>query len=394
MAQIPSNLFLGTSGWSYNEWVGPLYTKTDKSKLRAYTKVFRTVEIDSTFYRYPSKGTVMGWTRYSPEGFVYTAKLPGLITHDKKLRLEEGIEQDLERFIALMEPLVLSGKLGCILIQLPPRFDYRPVELEAFFRILPTHVKFAVEFRERSWMRSETWDLLKKYGVAYTIVDEPLLPPEAHLTSDIAYFRWHGRGEKPWYDYCYSAQELEPWTPKLQEAAGKVGKVYGYFNNHYRGYAVENCLQIMEMIGSINPQQVAVKNRAEKYLKSSAEPESFTLESFIKPRDMSFESLMQYFVPAERLQRARRIEDDRLTIQEQSARSVKAVIRDYHIVIDTEAATISHDCADWERVSTTKKLCKHVAKLLLSINREEATEILRKMYTQEEKWRLTPYTSQ
>ena len=108
MASIPSNVFLGTSGWSYNEWVGPFYTKMDKSKLRAYAKVFKTVEIDSTFYRYPTKGTVMGWTRYSPEGFVYTAKLPGLITHDKKLRLEEVIEKDLQRFIELMEPLILS----------------------------------------------------------------------------------------------------------------------------------------------------------------------------------------------------------------------------------------------------------------------------------------------
>src|SRR5512136_2961513 len=102
---------MGTSGWSYKEWIGPFYSKTDKSMLRAYTQVFRTVEIDSTFYRYPSKGTVMGWTRYSPEGFVYAAKLPGLITHDKKLSLGEGVEQDLERFVNLMEPLVLGGKL-------------------------------------------------------------------------------------------------------------------------------------------------------------------------------------------------------------------------------------------------------------------------------------------
>jgi uncharacterized protein YecE (DUF72 family) len=159
LAQIPDNLFLGTSGWSYNEWIGPFYTRMDKSKLRAYTRVFKTVEIDSTFYRYPSKGTVMGWTRYSPEGFVYTAKLPGQITHDKKLILEEGVEQDVQRFIELMEPLVLSGKLGCVLIQLPPKFDYRPTELESFFRILPTHVKFAVEFRERSRSEEHTSEL-------------------------------------------------------------------------------------------------------------------------------------------------------------------------------------------------------------------------------------------
>lgn len=78
-----SKILLGTSGWSYKEWVGPFYTEKDKSLLKAYTRVFKTVKIDSTFYRYPSKGTVMGWFRYSPEGFVYTAKLPKLITHEK-----------------------------------------------------------------------------------------------------------------------------------------------------------------------------------------------------------------------------------------------------------------------------------------------------------------------
>jgi uncharacterized protein YecE (DUF72 family) len=394
LASIIDNVFLGTSGWSYNEWVGPFYTRMDKSKLRAYTRVFKTVEIDSTFYRYPSKGTVMGWARYSPEGFVYTSKLPGLITHDKKLSLGEGIEQDLQRFIELMEPLILSGKLGCVLIQLPPKFDYRPQELEAFFKILPTHVRFAVEFREQSWMRNETWELLEKYRVAFTVVDEPLLPPEAHLTSDIAYFRWHGRGERPWYDYRYSVNELEPWIPKLKDAAGKVDKIYGYFNNHYHGYAVENCLQVMEMIGNINAKQVEVKNRVEKYLRSSVELKSSTLESFVEPRDRSFESLMHYFVPAERLQRAEQIEDSELTIREQNAGRVDAVIRGYHIVIDAEVATISHDCADWGRVLATKKLCKHIAKLLLLMNREKATEMLRKMYTQQDKWRFVPYTSE
>ena len=70
LTEISKKVFLGTSGWRYKEWMGPFYNKMDKRMLRAYTRVFKTVEIDSTFYRYPSKGTVMGWTRYSPEDFV------------------------------------------------------------------------------------------------------------------------------------------------------------------------------------------------------------------------------------------------------------------------------------------------------------------------------------
>jgi uncharacterized protein YecE (DUF72 family) len=387
------NILLGTSGWSYKEWIGPFYTKTDKSMLRAYTRVFKTVEIDSTFYRYPSKGTVMGWTRYSPEGFVYTAKLPGLITHDKKLSLAEGTEEDMRKFIEVMEPLWLSGKLGCMLIQLPPKFSYRPEELEDFFKILPSQVRFAVEFRDQSWIRPETWNLLEKYRVAYTIVDEPLLPPEMHLTSNIAYFRWHGRGSRPWYDYQYSLQELEPWTPKVSEAAGKVEKVYGYFNNHYHGYAVENCLQVMEMLGIIEPKQVEAKKRVENYLQTSSKLETSTLESFVAPKAMDYESLMHYFVPSERLKRAEQISDEELSITEQKDGHVEAVIRDYHILINTDAKTILHDCADWAKMSLTKKLCKHIAKLLLTIDRTKATEILRKVYKEEESWQFKPYAT-
>jgi uncharacterized protein YecE (DUF72 family) len=392
LTEISHKVLLGTSGWSYKEWIGPFYTKLDKSMLRAYTRIFKTVEIDSTFYRYPSKGTVMGWTRYSPEGFVYTAKLPGLITHEKKLDLAHGIEEDLQRFLELMEPLSLSGKLGCVLIQLPPRFDYRPKQLEDFFRLLPTHVKFAVEFRDLTWMRPETWTLLEKYKVAYTVVDEPLLPSQIHLTSEIAYFRWHGHGTRPWYNYRYRVEELQPWAPRVEEAATKVEKVYGYFNNHYHGYAVENCLQIMEMVGALEPKQIEIKNRIENYRKQATQSTYSTLEAFAAPKNTNFDSLINYFVTPERLNRAEQISDADLTVTEQVNERVEAKLREYHMVIDTREKVILHDCADWERVSSTKRLCKHLAKLLLSIERERATEILKNLYEQEETWQFKLYS--
>jgi uncharacterized protein YecE (DUF72 family) len=115
-----------------------------------------------------------------------------------------------------------------------------------------------------SWIREETWDLLKKFKVAYTIVDEPLLPPEVHLTADLAYFRWHGRGERPWFDYRYSKEELESWVPKVEEASRKVKKVVGYFNNHFHGYAPENCLYLIEKLGLLSEEQKRVKERAMK----------------------------------------------------------------------------------------------------------------------------------
>lgn len=258
------NIFLGTSGWSYREWEGVFYRKSEKRKLRAYSRIFKTVEIDSTFYRYPSKGMVMGWLRYSPSDFIFTAKLPKIITHEKKLGLRESVREDLEAYLELMKPLQLGGKLGCLLIQLPPKYDYNPENLESFFKLLDPLFRYAVEFRNLSWIRDETWDLLKKYRVAYTNVDEPLLPPNVYLTTDFAYFRWHGRGEKPWFNYLYGKTEIDVWAPKVVATAGKVEKVYGYFNNHFHGYAPENCLYLIEKLGLMTDDQKRARDKTRK----------------------------------------------------------------------------------------------------------------------------------
>jgi uncharacterized protein YecE (DUF72 family) len=257
-----SKILLGTSGWSYKEWEGNFYQKGEKRKLRAYANVFKTAEIDSTFYRIPPKGTVMGWLRYSPSDFVFTAKMPKSITHEKKLGLKGAFKEDLDKFLESMRILQLGGKLACILIQLPPKYEFNPDNLELFLKQLDPIFKYAVEFRNVSWMREETWKLLKLYDAAYVSVDEPLLPPDMHLTADFAYFRWHGRGKKPWFDYRYRSDELDPWVPKVQAAAVKVKRVVGYFNNHFHGYAPENCLYLIEKLGLLSDAQKRAKNTA------------------------------------------------------------------------------------------------------------------------------------
>jgi uncharacterized protein YecE (DUF72 family) len=246
---ISGQVLLGTSGWSYKEWEGTFYERGEKRKLRAYTSIFKTAEIDSTFYRDPTKGTVMGWIRYSPPDFVFSAKLPKLITHTKKLGLKGTVKADLNTFLELMEPLQLSGKLACLLIQLPPKYNFNLVNLEEFFKLLDPRFRYAIEFRNTSWLRDETWSLLKQFNVTYTNVDEPLLPPEVHLTSDLAYFRWHGHGKGIWFDYNYGKGELDSWVPKIKEAATKTKKILGYFNNHFHGYAPENCQYLLQQLG-------------------------------------------------------------------------------------------------------------------------------------------------
>lgn len=390
-----AEILLGTSGWSYRDWVGPVYRTKKESKLKAYCNIFKTVEIDSTFYRYPSKGTVMGWTRYSPEEFKFSAKLPRLITHEKMLNLEEGVKEDLDRFCELIKPLLLNGKLACLLIQLPPKYEFDLDHLESFLKILPTEFKFAIEFRDLSWMRKETWKLLKEHSVAYTIVDEPLLPPELHVTSEIAYFRWHGKGGKPWYNYLYDKKELEPWVPKINKIAKKVETLIGYFNNHYHGYAVENCLQVLEMLGALTEEQEEAKEIVDDYFKRKSreiKQKPVTLEAFAEAKELNLSQLLGAFMDDRRLKRARRIKDTELEIQRISEDQIKALIRDYHILIDLKNHVILHDCADWSRVLPSKRFCKHVGKLMLSLEEERAVKLLRQIYAAKETWVFKPYT--
>ena len=392
MVKTSKNILLGTSGWSYRDWIGPFYKKKEKSKLKAHSKVFKTAEIDSTFYAYPSKGTVMGWVRYSPADHLFCAKLPKLITHEKRLNLNEGVEEDLNRFCDLVRPLLLNGKLGCLLIQLPPKYAFDLDNLEKFFRILPAEFDFAVEFRHLSWIRNETWKLLRKYEVAYTIVDEPLLPPEIHVTSDSAYIRWHGHGMRPWFNYRYSLEELKPWAPRVRNVAKEVEKVYGYFNNHFHGYAVENCLQVLEMLGALTPEQIEAKTTIENYFRIRTKMKKPTLEAFMEPKKMTFENLLHAFIDKPRLKRAKSIKDKELTIQEETDSLVKAIIRDYHIVIDLRKRLVLHDCADWNRVIASKRFCKHIGKLLLSLKKKKAANIVKQIYAEKETWQFKPYT--
>jgi uncharacterized protein YecE (DUF72 family) len=391
-----AKILLGTSGWNYKDWVGPFYSEGEKSLLKAYAKVFKTAEIDSTFYAYPSKGTVMGWLKYTPEDFVFTAKLPKLITHEKMLDLSLNVEDDVNRFVELLEPLWLGGKLGCILVQLPPKLEFNQKTLEDFLKVLPRQVKWAVEFREPSWLKEETWSTLKKFNVAYTVVDEPLLPPEIHITADFAYFRWHGKGLRPWYNYRYTKEELETWVPRLKDAAQRTQAVYGYFNNHYHGYAVENCLQVLEMLGALTPEQAEAKNRVESYyvVKAPAEAKEEKLEAFVEPSKLTFDALLNAFIDEDRLKRARKIKDEEVIIKAETDNVVEAKVKEYTIIIDAKAKTILHDCADWSRVLPTKKICKHIGKLLLTINRAKAENILKELYFKKESWQFKPYTSQ
>jgi len=385
-----STVRIGTSGWDYREWVGIFYSQEEK-KFSQYCRYFDTVEIDSTFYRYPSKGMVFGWLRLSPNNFVFSAKLPGLITHDKGLDPTQGIGADLTNFLELMEPLHRAGKLGPILIQLPPSFKREHSQrLESFFAMLPGEYEFAVEFRHTSWIGNASRSLLSKYGVAYTVVDEPLLPPSVELTAGFAYFRWHGRGRRPWYNYRYSTAELEPWIPKLKDAEKSVDRIYGYFNNHYHGYAVENCIEVLKMLGKAsNSQLEALESIRERRRIASPrigfEMSEATLEAFgtaLSP----VEELLLSFLDRGRLLRAKSIGDFEIRMIRNDLGRIKAEIRDYFIEVDVGNHLIAHNCADWSKFTGEKRFCKHVAKLFLVLPTDQASKILEQIRSEKDGW--------
>ena len=382
---------LGTSGWSYDEWIGPFYQRRSASKLQAYAAVFDTAEINSTFYRVPSPGMVMGWTTRTPEGMSFAAKVPQTVTHDRLLRVEKGAGRELQDYCDLMMPLLDAGKLGVLLLQLPPRLRFVEDRTRAFFEVLPEAFPFAIEFRNASWMVPEAFDLLREFGVTYTVVDEPLLPPEVHVTSSIAYFRWHGHGADPWYDYRYTPQELEPWIPRLEETARTVDTLYGYFNNHFHGYAPENALEVLEMLGALTPDQSRTLRRMRDYrrgvLRSRHGRVKITkLDDFeAGPEDPSPSDLLTGLTTKPRLERAQGLVGE-VRLDRVEGR-VQAEVNQYAVSLDPDGRFLRHDCPDWRKNIPTGPLCKHVCAVLLALPREEAVSVLADLKLFEGKWR-------
>jgi uncharacterized protein YecE (DUF72 family) len=380
---------IGTSGWYYDEWVAPFYD-TKKGMFTHYSKVFSTTEVNSTFYRYPSHRMVQGWYRTAPPGFIFALKLPRVITHDKWLRLDEGVEDDTERFIELVKPL--AEKLGPILIQLRPKFNYEDhsENLESYLETLPRNYEWAVEFRHLSWMRPETYEMLERQGAAFTIVDEPLLPPEVHVTADFSYIRWHGHGARLWYDYEYSPGELETWIPRVKETTRKAKRVYGYFNNHFSANAVKNAVEILAMLDSATPEQTAVLTKIVEHRKRGQRPRGVQpLEVFaVDEEGLSVADHLMRFTTASRLSRAERIDDRELIITVNSEDRIQAEVRNYIIDVDIGAMVLRHDCDDWRKGVDQKRICKHIAKLFLSLPPKQAERLLTDIWERRGSWRF------
>ena len=237
-------VYIGTSGWSYKGWQKTFYPKevSVPNHFHFYATQFPTVEINLTFYRLPTPKMVKGWRDKAPEGFIYAVKGSRFITHMKKLKNLDGA---LDRYFDRIKPL--KKKIGAALWQLPPTMRLDLKRLEGFLRLLPKSYQHAVEFRNLSWMRPETFQLLSKYKAAHASISSKAMPMDLTVTSEVVYIRFHGLAGGAAHDY--SRAELEPWAEHIRSQAAAGRKVFAYFNNDLNVRAPANAKLLMKMIG-------------------------------------------------------------------------------------------------------------------------------------------------
>ncbi len=234
-------LRLGTSGYQYDDWRGDLYPQGEPKRrwFEIYSESFDTVEINNTFYNLPEASVFDDWHDRAPPGFLYALKYSRFGTHMKKLK---DPEQHLGVFVERAERL--KSYLGPILVQLPPRWKANPERLDAFLREAPREHRWAVEFRDPSWLCDEVYGVLRAHGAGLCIHD--LIedhPPE--LTAGWTYLRFHG-GER--HRHGYPAQALGAWARRIGGWLGSGLDVYVYFNNDVGGHAVHNGLDLRRYV--------------------------------------------------------------------------------------------------------------------------------------------------
>lgn len=368
-------MLIGTSGWSYKDWLNVFYVSSEKI-FQQYASVFKTVEIDSTFYKQPSLSFTRAIARSSPKDFVFSLKVPKTVTHIKLIDLEKGAIRDLRLFLNLLTPLKDSGKLGPILFQLPPK----PVEafksLNEFLKELPEGYDFVVEFRDPTWIKDEAFRILSENNTGYCIVDEPLLPTLLKVTGEFSYVRFHGRGKRPWYYYDYKVGELEEWKGRLEDLSSKAKKVYVYFNNHFKGYAVKNALQMMKIVGiAEKPQEEALNKVLNYFSEEGLRRTASKVEATLASGENDVEKLVSAFLEGSRFERARELVG-KVVVEEIGEETVKARVKEYTIVINITDKRLRHDCEDWVKRVSQKQFCKHVAALFLALKPEESSRIL------------------
>jgi len=204
-----------------------------------YSGHFSTVEINSSFYQIPKPDVLTAWYQDTPPDFLFTMKGSRYVTHLKKLK---DVDKSIREFYEGIE--LLKEKVACVLWQLPAQLHFHRDKLVAFCQNLSTQYQNVIEFRHPSWFNEEALDILKDHGVSYCIISAPDdLPESIHVTTNVAYVRFHGKSA--WYDYHYSDEELTTWYHKLKSL--HTQRLFAYFNNDVDAHSVKNARQLKSL---------------------------------------------------------------------------------------------------------------------------------------------------
>ncbi|MFR9799437.1 DUF72 domain-containing protein [Streptomyces sp. MS06] len=229
-------VFVGTSGWQYRDWRGVLYPEGLPVRLwlEEYAARFATVEVNSAFYRLPARETFEAWRERVPADFVLAVKASRFLTHVKRLREpEEPVRRLMGRAAGL------GGRLGPVLLQLPPTLRADPGLLGACLDCFPPGTRVAVEPREDSWWTPAVRAVLEDRGAALCwadVLSRPVTP--LWRTADWGYLRFHQGRAADWPRY--GRRCLETWTDRVATVFPDGRDVYAYFNNDANAAAVRD----------------------------------------------------------------------------------------------------------------------------------------------------------
>ncbi len=242
-------LYIGTSGWSYRDWKDGFYPPGLPASryLTEYARHFDAVEVDSTFYGLPRESSVLRWADLTPDGFLFCPKMVRTVTHDKQLVDAEAETAEFIQRLGLLGP-----KLGPIVLQ----FDYtfgpdRGEVLLDYLTSLPPGPRFAVEVRNRGWLRESFFEMLTATNTALVLQDLHYMPRLDRVTTDFTYVRWLGRrADMDRFDRLVKdrTRELSWWVEQVSRWLSRGIKVYAFANNHYQGHAPATVQLFLEQL--------------------------------------------------------------------------------------------------------------------------------------------------
>ncbi|MGX5829960.1 DUF72 domain-containing protein [Mesorhizobium sp. 43Arga] len=241
-AELANSAYVGCSGWFYWKWRGNFYPAEIATSewFNHYAQQFDTVEINASFYSWPTVANVKSWLRQpGSRAFVYTVKVCELITHVKKF---EGTDTLVTDFGLIAD--ILGDRMGCFLFQLPPSYRFTEERLSAILGQLNHRRRNVVEFRHASWWNETVYSAFRESGTIFCSCSAPRLPDVLVRTADEVYLRMHG--PQRWYRHDYGDGELSEWVERIRESGAR--RAWIYFNNDYEGFAPRNALTMRRLL--------------------------------------------------------------------------------------------------------------------------------------------------